>query len=798
MPDGKSTSICTLCRKQKKTTKSATLTDWIFDTTSCRCDFKWLGIPKSQEITATLVCLTCHKILPRQTKRATITQWIFRPDSCQCQPQFATTNDASQVLKELEDNNRSSSLQSTEPHTDSFADANIEQLETLKELSSQLALPERYSIIRMLGRGGNGLVCEARDSYLNRTVAVKVIDKVSMEPEKLVRFQSEAKITSRLTHPNIVSVLDFGVNRNAQPFMVLEYVTGKTLRQHLNEHGTLDNEQARAVFAAIASALDHAHQSGVSHRDLKPENLILHLDENSNLVPKLIDFGLAKHVQSQHNTMVTQGGIKLVGTPAYMSPDQVNARTYDVRSEVYSFGCVFFEALVGRPPFTARTPLELLAKHSNEAPPNAMTLLPTIEKDLSELIDKCLQKMPDSRFQTFDQIYRILTGVTPADENPSTTTSLSVSNTPTLAGHSKILLAGVVSATAMLLGVHTVFKHNQTKQQENYHQSSSSDSTSEAPINQSNSSETSAASIVETTTGAVQHPTAKKKDNLSPTNAINLLSGAAEKPAITYFPDSKSVRLRGDFYRDDFKIIPQDKKIEAVKALYGQHLDPDGFQNVVGKMKLTCLHLSHSDADEKIFNTVAKMPSIKKLVLKNTKVTDQSLAKLARLPQLTELVLDDCKITDVGVASLADSPKLSHLGLSHTDHVTGKGLSTLNKLKLKAFFYSQNKLDDDEIRAICKMKIDSLYLNNCGIDDREAELINSNSVRVLYVTGNEFGPAGLRALLKMPSIKAIFASANTALSDEKVRTLTKSVNPNCVVTLASHKSDFETFNNFLR
>jgi hypothetical protein len=96
------------------------------------------------------------------------------------------------------------------------------------------------------------------------------------------------------------------------------------------------------------------------------------------------------------------------------------------------------------------------------------------------------------------------------------------------------------------------------------------------------------------------------------------------------------------------------------------------------------------------------------------------------------------------------------------------------------------------------LKIDSLYLNNCGIDDREAALINSKSVRVLYVTGNEFGPAGLRAFLKMPSIRAIFASANATLSDEKARTLTKAVNTNCVVTSASHKSDFETFNNFLR
>ncbi|MDZ4832252.1 MAG: protein kinase [Candidatus Melainabacteria bacterium] len=798
MPDGKSTSTCALCGKQKKETKSATLTGWIFDTTSCRCDFTRLDDPKSQEITAPLVCRTCQKILPGQAKRATITQWIFRPDSCTCKTHVATTNDATHEFKGPEENNRSGSRESLEPSIDSLANANVEQSEALKELSAKLALPERYSIIRMLGRGGNGVVCEARDSYLNRTVAVKIIDRVSMEPEKLVRFQSEAKITSRLTHRNIVAVLDLGVNRNDQPFMVLENVTGKTLRQHLNEHGPLDNEQARAVFAAVASALAHAHKSGISHRDLKPENLILHLDDNSNMEPKLIDFGLAKHVQSQHNTMITQGGITLVGTPAYMSPDQANARTYDVRSEVYSFGCVLFEALVGSPPFAATTPLELLAKHSNEAPPNAMTLRPTIEKELSELIDKCLRKLPDDRVQSFDQIYNTLTGEFLPDESASTTPPAALSNKSPVVAPNVVTMVATATAIVMVVGVSVVLNHNMKNQNGNHKQSNARDQTDEDQHYHSNPADQSKASRIETTAATARYTKEKRKTGSSQTNALNLIRDAAEKPSITYSPDAKSVRLRGDFYRDDFKIIPQDKNIEAVKAFYGQHLDPDGFQSVIGNMKLQCLHLSQSDAGEKIFNTIANMPSIQKLVLKGTKVTDQSLAKLARLPLLSELVLDNCKITDIGVASLANCPKLARLELSNTDYVTEKGLSTLNKLKLKNFFYSQNKLDDDEIRAICKLKIDSLYLNNCGIDDREAALFNSKSVRVLYVTGNEFGPAGLRAFLKMPSIRAIFASASAALSDEKVRTLSKSVNPNCVVTLASDNPDINMYSDIDR
>jgi len=341
-----SPGTCNQCKKPKRVTRSGTLTGWIFNSRICSCDAPAM---KTASTSATNVCAVCKKTL-NENKTASITQWVFGAQDCQCQ----------RIARPANKNRSSTTPESRSAQAPNTVSAGTEDV----ELTKQLGLPERYSVIRRISQGGSGFVNLAWDKLLRRNVAVKILG--GMDAKQLVRFQSEAKILSSLNHPHVVTILDFGINTNSQPFMVLEYLEGETLGQFIRKTGMLSNEQAIDLFGSIALALAYAHKNGIYHRDLKPDNIIVQDESRSHIVAKLIDFGLASDQNDPF--MTTENGIALYGTPAYMPPDQARGLAFSEQSEIYSFGCALFESVTGRPPFLADTAMELIAKHSQEEP----------------------------------------------------------------------------------------------------------------------------------------------------------------------------------------------------------------------------------------------------------------------------------------------------------------------------------------------------------------------------------------------------------------------------------------------
>jgi eukaryotic-like serine/threonine-protein kinase len=255
-----------------------------------------------------------------------------------------------------------------------------------------------YDILDKIGHGGMGLVLKARQRGLKRIVALKMIKLGQMADEQEVaRFLIEARAAAHLKHPNIVGVYEVGEHAGS-PFFSMEYVEGQSLHKLISER-PLQSTRAATIIHKLALAVDYAHESGILHRDLKPHNILLDKYEE----PKITDFGLA--TSAQENSQLTATGTVL-GTPSYMPPEQARGKHEEMGkwSDVYSLGATLYEALVGRPPFTAATLGETLQQVMSVDPVSPRSLNPAIPRDIETICLKCLEKSPARRYQTAHEL----------------------------------------------------------------------------------------------------------------------------------------------------------------------------------------------------------------------------------------------------------------------------------------------------------------------------------------------------------------------------------------------------------
>jgi Tol biopolymer transport system component len=253
-----------------------------------------------------------------------------------------------------------------------------------------------YEIESLLGAGGMGEVYRARDTRLDRSVALKVLRLASRsEAHARERFEREARIVATFSHPHICAVHDVG-HQDGIDYLVMELLDGETLAQRL-ARGPLAISQALRFASQIADALDHAHRAGIVHRDLKPANIMV-----SPSGVKLLDFGIARHrippVATDDTTLTTPG--QVVGTPPYMAPEQLKGQLADARTDLYALGVVLHEMITGRRPFEANSPAELVAAILHSDPPALSSIRPGTPPSLDHVLEKCLAKDADERWQT--------------------------------------------------------------------------------------------------------------------------------------------------------------------------------------------------------------------------------------------------------------------------------------------------------------------------------------------------------------------------------------------------------------
>jgi serine/threonine protein kinase len=261
-----------------------------------------------------------------------------------------------------------------------------------------------FHVLRRLGQGGMGQVYLAEQISLKRKVAVKVLRaELAANAVSLQRFKQEAEAVARVTHANIVQV--YAIDRVGDlHYMALEYVEGRNLREYLEKKGPPEILIALSIMRQVAAALQRAHEMGIIHRDIKPENILLTRKGEA----KVADFGLSRcFIDDAQSLHLTQSGISM-GTPLYMSPEQVECKQVDHRSDIYSFGVTCYHMLAGQPPFRGQSPFEVAIQHVQSEPAPLADVRPDLPADVCALVHRLMAKKPEARVQTGREIVKEL------------------------------------------------------------------------------------------------------------------------------------------------------------------------------------------------------------------------------------------------------------------------------------------------------------------------------------------------------------------------------------------------------
>ncbi|HVW30539.1 MAG TPA: serine/threonine-protein kinase [Polyangiaceae bacterium] len=266
-------------------------------------------------------------------------------------------------------------------------------------------LDGQFRILQKIGTGGMGSVYKAEQPAMSRMVAIKILHpKLTNRQDLASRFRREARAMAQLTHPNTVKVFTYGELEDGSLYIVMEFLEGRNLNRAVKRDGPLPAERAVSILIQVCGALQEAHSMGIIHRDLKPENIFLCKQMGIDDYPKVLDFGLAKVTEQQMrpgSVNLTQEGM-VFGTPEFMSPEQAQGHVLDATSDIYSLAVILYEALTGKLPFDAKSPMEFIQKHVVTPPIRLSDRVPgrTFANGLDDVVARALSKSPADRFQS--------------------------------------------------------------------------------------------------------------------------------------------------------------------------------------------------------------------------------------------------------------------------------------------------------------------------------------------------------------------------------------------------------------
>lgn len=522
---------------------------------------------------------------------------------------------------------------------------------------------EKYEFIAGIGAGGMGVIYKARHRALNKFVAIKTLHSHLAGPDVMSRFSIEGKAASLLMHQNIVGVHDFGFTQSGQPYMIMDFVDGKTMSELLQTYGQIPLPIFLQIFIQVCDGLSHAHKRSVMHRDIKPSNLMLTLNERREYDVKIMDFGIAKFMDDTiHGAQnLTKTG-EAVGSPIYMSPEQARGRQMDHRSDIYSLGCVMYEALTGSPPFFGNTSLDTMLMHMNQAPlPLSQASLGTkFDPRIETIVMHALEKDPGDRYQSMDELkddlvamQQAVPGELPsvasaaqeprASRSSSKQTAADESKKPSLVAFIKqeFLIIAVVLIALVGFGTIAYFWWLSEQNKVVEKKTMSSFSKADLKINDALAEGADARSELQT-------------------------QGASQRVNIGGLMNNKNFERIKDadlaFIKDDHEarsanfsgLSITDVGLEYIANLENlNHLMVDDtkvktLQAIVHLPRLKRLSASGTELEPVAYDNIAKVKTLLDVQLSGTPISEPDLEKLGRLPKLWQLNISKCKNISVG------------------------------------------------------------------------------------------------------------------------------------------------------
>lgn len=536
-----------------------------------------------------------------------------------------------------------------------------------------------YEYIETCGEGGMGVVYKARQKILDKIVAIKMLHPRLLSADAIVRFQREGKSASMLEHPYIIKVLDLGVSSSG-PYMILEFLKGQTLAQVLITEGPLSIERFLHLFIQVCDALEHAHSRGVLHRDLKPSNLMLTGNFRNEEEIRIMDFGIAKFVgessQESFASKLTRTG-EAIGSPSYMSPEQTQNANIDGRSDLYSLGCVMYEALTGAPPFARNTALETLMAHINEQPltmGQSVLGTKTFDDDLERIIARLLQKDPDLRFQSMNELKQQLVALRDGQglgkfvyEDP---TAKQRKKRPPLIAAVVLAIVATGCLSLCIIKALNLNLFNQVKPSEQRKVVGLMDSASEFK-----------------TTRALTDPIAVQVDK-----------------GVTEF----SVGAEGLTTDDDLKPLESSKAVKI--TLRKASITGDGLKYIENIPTLKVLSLPQSIVQN--LQHVQNMKSLEELDLDKTYITDAQLEPISHL-HLKRIDLSSTNVSTL--QALKNMQSLQVVALNRARELGSDGMKVLGQLtNLKHLYLNHTNISKEDLQYLTNLsQIQEIQLYYC-------------------------------------------------------------------------------------
>jgi len=520
-------------------------------------------------------------------------------------------------------------------------------------------LPERYEVLKELGSGAMGLVLLARDTSLDKEVAVKVLSAERNEEENIRRFQQEARLAGRLNHPNLVRVLDFGVSEKGDPYLVMDFVEGETLKGMIAREHRLSPDTTMEILLQAATGMSYAHKQNLVHRDLKPSNIIATSDDDGNRTFRILDFGIARTIDEDRSITRTNA---ILGSPLYMSPEQARSETADTRSDIYSLGCIIFECLQGEPPFSGETVMDTLSMHiSSEAP------APEAPAPLAELVQSMLAKSPDERPRSMDAILEDLDKIRrqhPADQEED----IVQSSTGTRGSPGMILAVALGTVfIAVIVWSATIFLEPEPAR------TNPPASRTLDPIkNMSQAPTRSNIDLDELRDELRKHPDsdrmvylqhAELNDEIFDTVVASTrgeldirFAENVNNKKLSQLTRLNSICVTDSDFNDQGAAYMADLKNLARIEAGGCEITDGGVEQLAGLPCLETIEVDNTEITDRALAALSRSKSIKRLHLDNTAITDRGLSDLARIKSLKYLRLSGCKkVTPAGLAALKEA-----------------------------------------------------------------------------------------------------------------------------------------------